>query len=220
MEFEQYLENLPLLHSWDGGNSWVTGGFGRYELEWLYKFIRNRLPLNPTILETGAGNSTITFLFLNPSKLISIAPERDLFDRISAFCQGGAIGLEPLEIMCDGSQWVLPGLALEHRHKLGILDFAFIDGCHGWPTAFVDLEYINVLLRTGGYLAIDDIQLHSCREIAYLLSEHPAYEMVDKLGKTVIFRKKLDSDFFGDLDQPYLRRRSEEISRLPNPYDL
>jgi hypothetical protein len=32
MLFEEYLQNIPLLHTWDGGFTWNTGGFGRTEL--------------------------------------------------------------------------------------------------------------------------------------------------------------------------------------------
>ena len=79
MVFDEYLRNIPLLHSWDGGATWGTGGFGPQVLEKLYFFLRNGLPNNPVLLETGAGNSTITMLFLQPKRLISIAPDAQLF---------------------------------------------------------------------------------------------------------------------------------------------
>lgn len=87
MLFEEYLRDMPLLHSWDGGVTWSTGGFGRHDLEKLYHFLQGRLPDRPVLLETGAGNSTIMMLFLSPAKLISIAPDAQLFERIRRFCQ-------------------------------------------------------------------------------------------------------------------------------------
>jgi len=60
----------------------------------------------------------------------------------------------------------LPQLAANSRRFDPFLDFALIDGCHGWPTCLVDLEYANTMLKAGGYLLIDDTQLHSVKEMA------------------------------------------------------
>ena len=87
MLIEEFLCNIPLLHSWDGGITWNTGGFDRQNLGKLCDFLRNILPDNPVLLETGAGNSTIAMLFLQPARLISIAPDAQLFERIRGFCQ-------------------------------------------------------------------------------------------------------------------------------------
>jgi hypothetical protein len=50
MLFEEYLCNIPLLHSWDGGATWNTGGFDRQHLEKLFLFLRDRLPDHPVFL--------------------------------------------------------------------------------------------------------------------------------------------------------------------------
>ena len=84
----------------------------------------------------------------------------------------------------------MPRLAAEIRSSDPILDFALIDGCHGWPTSFVDLEYANSMLRQGGHLLIDDMQLHGQKEMARLLLEHPAFSLALDLGKSLIFRKQ------------------------------
>ena len=69
------------------GGVWNAGGFERRHLERLYNFLRENLPDLPVLLETGAGDSTITMLFLRPARLISIAPDAQLFERIRRFCQ-------------------------------------------------------------------------------------------------------------------------------------
>ena len=169
MQIDEFLSDLPLLHNW--GGILDGGGFQRDHLEPLYEFLRKELPDKPVLLETGAGNSTITMLLLEPARLLSIAPEAALFDRIREFCQSHGISDAALETYIDGSQWVLPRLAADNRESEPFVDFALIDGCHGWPTAFVDLEYINSMLRQGGLLMIDDVQLHAEKEIARLLAE-------------------------------------------------
>jgi hypothetical protein len=221
MLFKEYLRDIPLLHTWDDGETWTTGGFDRSSLSGLHHFLQDNLRSDPVFLETGAGNSTITMLFLRPARLLSIAPEAKLFQRIRNFCHKHSISDDPLEVYIDGSQWVLPRLAEANRAADPSLDFALIDGCHGWPTAFVDLEYTNSMLRKGGYLLIDDVQLHAEKEIARLLSEHPAFSIALDLGKSLVFRKNTDDRHLGEWSQqPYIVRRTKEYKQFANPFAL
>jgi predicted O-methyltransferase YrrM len=221
MLFEEYVRNIPLLHSWDGGVTWNPGGFEREHLTKLYNFLRGRLPAHPVLLETGAGNSTIAMLFLEPARLISIAPDAGIFDRIHRFCQDNGISDNAIEAHIDESQWVLPRLAADIRASDPILDFVLIDGCHGWPTSFVDLEYTNSMLRQDGYLMIDDVQLHPEKEMARLVSEHGAFSLALDLGKALIFRKLTAQRQLGDwFQQPYVLRRTKEYARFSDPFSL
>jgi hypothetical protein len=126
-----------------------------------------------------------------------------------------------LEVHVEKSQWVLPQLAAENRNAEPMIDFALIDGCHGWPTAFVDLEYTNAMLRQDGFLMIDDVQLHSIKEMARLLSEHPDFSLELDIGKSLVFRKiSPQRDLSEWVRQPYIVRRTNEHLRLPNPNAL
>ena len=222
MQVEAYLNDLPGLHTWDNGATWNSGGFDRNQLKELYDFFRKELPEGPSLLETGCGNSTILMLLLQPKRLISIAPDAQLFERIRAFCQKNQISVAPLEAHIDGSQWVLPVLAAENRNSDPFLDFVLIDGCHGWPTAFVDLEYANAMLREGGYVMVDDVQIHGLKEMARLLSEHDGFSLALDIGKSLVFRKLTAQRFIGDWwEQPYLVRRTDEYGQAwPNTYAL
>ena len=155
-------------------------------------------------------------------RLLSIAPDANLFERIRGFCRANGIPDAALEAYVDGSQWVLPRLAADNRAQDPFLDFALIDGCHGWPTAFVDLEYTNAMLRKGGLLMIDDVQLHAEKEIARLLSEHPGFAIALDIGKSIIFRKLTDQRFLGEWGgQPYIARRTNDYARnWPDPFAL
>lgn len=79
----------------------------------------------------------------------------------------------------DHSEYVLPRLLREGRR----FDFAFIDGDHRFDHVFVDLFYINQLLKPSGVLVLDDCfsdSVHfACRFIqtnyAYsVVAQHPA----------------------------------------------
>lgn len=220
-DFEKYLSNLPMLHSWDGGETWNTGGFERDHLERLHGFLKDNLPNSPVLLETGAGNSTISFLFLAPKRLVSIAPEAKLFDRIRSYCESQHIPFSSLETYVDGSEWILPKMAAELRNTTPILDFALIDGCHNWPMAFVDFCYINQMLKAGGYLMIDDVQLHSVKELARMLAEQPGFELALDLGKSLVFRRTTEMRALGEWGQlPYIVRKTNDYAKCSNPFFL
>jgi len=220
MDIKAYLRNLPKLHSWDGGKTWRTGGLQRKQLEPLFLFLKNNLPPRPNLIETGAGNSTIMMLFLKPARLTSIAPEWDLFQRIRAFCKENSLSDSPLDVHVARSELILPKLA-EKPEFDSTIDFALIDGCHGWPTAMVDLNYMLSMLRVGGFLMIDDVQLHSAKEMARLLYEQPGFNIEMDLGKALVFQKTTAERSLGEWSQqPYIKRLSEEYARAKNPYVL
>lgn len=220
--FEDFLHSIPMLHTWDGGNTWSTGGFQDYHFKLLEVFFRKSMPSSPVILETGAGNSTIFFLTQNPSKLVSIAPDEALFERIFKYCVEHDIRWDQLEYFAKGSEWVLPMLAqLDNSQKKSEFDFILIDGCHNWPMAFVDLFYCLFMLKKDGYLMIDDVQLHSVKEMAKLLMEQPGYVLEFDMGKSLIFKKTTDQKMLPDWNElPYILRKTDEYSKWKNPFSL
>lgn len=222
MNFASYLASMPMLHSWDHGLTWNTGGFQPEHLQKLFAFMTEKLPPAPCILETGAGNSTICFLFLSPRKLVSIAPDSELFSRIRSYCGQASIPTTALEIHVDRSEWILPRMATEakNRNDAGF-DFVLIDGCHNWPLVFLDFFYGNFLLKTNGYIIIDDVNLHSVKELARMLMEQPDFELALDLGKSLVFRRVSDARSLGEWPTlPYIVRKSDEYGRSASPFAL
>ena len=201
MDFASFAHNPPKFHFW---RNWVDGGFSTYHLGAIYDFCRKHGPPLPTILETGAGNSTVCFLHVNPKRFISIAPDQPLFDRIKDYCAAHSIDIEPLEIFVEGSEWVLPRLASAANHPQ--LDFALIDGCHSFPMVMIDFFYINTMMKKGGFLLIDDIDLHSVAELTRLLSyQTKDFRLTAELGKLRVFEKLTDAPTLGWWEmQPYV----------------
>jgi hypothetical protein len=206
---ERYLSDLPLLHTWDSGATWNTGGFCRETFEAIHPFV---VELSD-ILETGAGNSTIFFLLHKPRRLVSIAPDAGLFERIHAYCDRNGIDRSCCATYVDCSEWVLPTLARDQQ-----FDFILIDGGHGWPVVFVDFCYATAMLRQGGILAIDDTQLHSIKELGRFLMCQPEFQFVMQNGKTALFRKVTNARSLPDwVGQPYIVSRTDEHQRSHNP---
>jgi predicted O-methyltransferase YrrM len=218
MDFESYLGRIPDLHSWDGGKTWNSGGFSPAHLRAFRDLALLCDSNNAVILETGAGNSTLAFLFASPAKLISIAPDGALFERIRRFCAEHGIDTSPLDVRVERSEWALPELA---RGGL-CLDLALIDGGHGWPTVFVDFCYVNAMLRNGGILVIDDVNLHSIKELGRLLKkDETRFVLVKDMGKSLAFRKLTDERFLPEwTEQPYIAEQSERYARSSFPHEL
>src|SRR5262245_41458334 len=151
------LEQLPALHFWDGKPQ--VGGLDKQLGNCLIDAVTSII--DPAIVETGAGASTLLFLSLEPRSLTTIAPDNQLRQRILDEAVNRGIVTSPLRFLVERSEVALPSLALAGES----VDIAFIDGNHGWPAVFVDFCYINMMLRRDGLLFVDDLQLHSVAQL-------------------------------------------------------
>jgi hypothetical protein len=202
------LGNLPRLHYW-GGEARV-GGLTPAIGERIIAEVRRYD--SPSIVETGAGATTLLFSCLGPSALTSIAPNAELRDRIFTEAGERAIALDRLRFLCERSEVALPRMAAEgDRFDVGLLD-----GSHGWPTVFVDFCYINIMMRVGGTLFVDDIQLYSVWQLYLLLRQQREFEHVAVDGKLATFRKLTDHQFLPEWTfEPYIAENSP-VSLAPD----
>lgn len=220
--FEKFVADIPMLHTWDGGKTWNAGGFGPAILKGMKQAIEAHLDVPPTLIaESGAGNSTVLFLMMNPTKLYSIAPDKDLGERIRAYCDTQGVSHAALDFRVDRSEQVLPGIADALRAENKHLDVALMDGGHGWPTVFVDFCYFNAMLRKGGLLIADDLQIYSVNEFARWLSHQKEYRLVADMKKTLVWRKETDAIYLNDFGaQPYIQRQTKLRAANANPYEI
>jgi hypothetical protein len=205
MSFDEYLRDLPLLHTWDLGKTWNTGGFSSSQLKRMHEIITEHFEgRRVRVLETGAGNSTITFLQLPLERLVSIAPAADLRDRILAYFKEHQIDTTHLDFRLERSEIELPAIAFDARDGSAAarFDVALIDGGHGWPTVFVDFCYANFMMRAGSLLFLDDLQIYSVAELSRLLSMQPGFTLNEEVGKLQVWTK--------DDNKPFLPEHSRE----------
>lgn len=225
MAFETYLGQLPLLHSWDGGETWNTGGFSPAQLRRVHEIVTATFPDRPVrVIETGAGNSTLTFLHLDLEQLVTIAPSDTLRDRILAAAGERGIDTAPLSFRVARSEFELPRMVLGADRggwrppvDRPMFDVALIDGAHQWPNVFVDFCYLNLMLGAGGLLLVDDVNLHSVAELSRLLEQQPGFELRHDLEKLQVWEKTDDEPFLPDHSvQPYIMARTRQAEQ-PTP---
>lgn len=75
---------------------------------------------------------------------------------------------------------------------------ALIDGGHGLQTVFVDFVYINLLLRKGSVLLVDDQQLGAIKLLNNVLIESGDYRVIDATPKLVGYQKLTDRPLLSD----------------------
>jgi predicted O-methyltransferase YrrM len=187
------VADRPLLHrSRDGAPK--RGGMNRAISE---RFITELSAMErPRVAETGTGVSTLVFLSLDPASVISISPAPDLHERTREEAIRREIDLAPARFVNDRSETALPLLALVEDLEI---DAGLIDGNHGWPAVFVDLCYLNRMLRPGGLMFVDDIQIYAIAQmVCFLRQQQPHYEFVGIDSKMATFRKVLDLPYLPD----------------------
>ena len=128
---------------------------------------------------------------LDPGAVISISPAPELHERTRAEASHG-IDLGPARFVDDRR-------TASSRLREVELDAGFIDGNHGWPAVFVDFCYLNRMLRPGGLLFVDDVQIYAVGQLVCLLrQQQPHYEFVAMDTKMATFRKGLDLPYLPD----------------------
>lgn len=133
-------------------------------------------------LETGAGQSTVA-LTRAGAEHHAVTPSEDEARRIHAACEAAGVSTAQLHFHLGYSQDILP------RLEAAPLDFALIDGGHGFPIPAVDFCYIAPRLKPGALLVIDDVDLWTGAMIVDFLKCEPAFELMEiQRGRTAVFR--------------------------------
>lgn len=82
-------------------------------------------------------------------------------------------GVDYFEWIEEFSEFALPRLLGEQECRY---DLIFIDGWHTLDHTLLDCFYATRLLRTGGYLVVDDIVLPPVRKALHYLAQYPCYK--------------------------------------------
>ena len=131
--------------------------------------IESWLPSNISFTaETGCGRSTILFSNLASDHTVFCLDDTDQAGSSVDYCRNSAF------FNSDHVSWVFgptQQTLLHHSHP-GNYDCVLIDGPHGYP--FPDLEYFFFypLVKQGGLLIVDDVQIATIGQLAVFLQEN------------------------------------------------
>jgi glycosyltransferase involved in cell wall biosynthesis/SAM-dependent methyltransferase len=167
----------PALHM-DGGGSLVSWSIDAKMGALIREFVR---PGHVTI-ETGAGVSTILFLLLGTVHR-SITPDVREVGRILEYCHRQGIPTSNYHPLEGPSERVLPNLPPDL-----VVDFALIDGDHGFSGPSIDWYYITSHLATNGIVAVDDVQLWAPRTLADFLDEEDVWQQLLRTDRFAVYR--------------------------------
>lgn len=157
-------------------------------------------------VETGTGRTTLLISHLSRDHTVFAKQDRgdgDSFDRVHA---------SPLFVP-DAVRFVEgPTQITVPRHEFtDQLDFAMLDGPHGFPFPFVEYCYIYPHVAPNGLLIVDDIQIRSIKVMLDIIREDSMWNLVEVVGQTAFLRRTdaptLDPLGDGWWLQGYNRRR-------------
>lgn len=169
--------------------------------------LKQRLKPGAKTIETGAGFTTIMFAIFG-CEHTCIAPDGELFGRIQAYCRENGISTAKVNFIEAMSVDIVPHLPAAE------CDLAFIDGCHGFPTVYVDFLYLTRALKVGGTLVVDDLDIFTCQTVGRFMQSDVAWR-TEVFTNRVAFGVKLDetgSVFREWHIQPFVRGRSTASS--------
>jgi len=200
MKLRELLDDPPRVHPSEG--QLIAWGLQRPILEFLDAFVGEE----SKTLETGAGMSTILFA-LKGATHTCITPFPEEVDRIRNYCTQHRISLQKVDFRVDLSATVLPDLGSVE------LDVALIDGCHGFPTPFMDWYFTAAKLKTGGIVIVDDVHIWTGRVLKDFLVSEPEWKLIQPSSdRTAIFVKQRNYDPWKDFyHQPYVVRESQRL---------
>jgi len=210
----QLEQDKPLFHYVDEEGSRRTaltgvtipagdynGSIGPKAMRW----IANHVTREMTTIETGAGYSTVLFAALAKQHYCCTASQREA-DKILAYLERIGASGKNISFLIGSSDKTLPKLASDT-----LIDFAYIDGCHGYPFPALDWHYIDKHLRVGGVIGMDNVELRPVREHCEFLEENGTYRLIEAVndGYFVRFYEKLSDDKCEWIDQPYSRAKQD-----------
>lgn len=140
--------------------------------------------------ETGCGKSTLVLSQLSAKHICFTT---DWGTSLATTKSSNLLRTEAVEFVIGSTQATLPKYQFSAP-----LDFALIDGPHGYP--FPDLEYYYFYpkLRRGGILALDDTHIPTIRNIYNFLREEIMFTYLGSIRNLAFFERN-DAPTFSPL---------------------
>jgi hypothetical protein len=130
-------------------------------------------------LETGCGRTTALLSHLSEHHTVFCV--EDSGNRAIA---SATAARNNVEWIYGPSQRTLPRYEFTQP-----IDFALIDGPHGYPFPELEYFYIYPELAEGAWLLVDDVQIPTIHHFFSFLKDEKMFEFVTRSGDTAFFRR-------------------------------
>lgn len=191
---DHLVANPPVVHMVDTPEGKVPGVWCTEES--CYRLIAEVTEPDSTTLETGCGLSTALFAALGARHRCVTATAGEAEQMRRYFDEHGIPG-DLVTFDIASSHEALPILHTQ-------LDVVLIDGGHGFPVPILDWFYAGSLLRRGGTMFIDDLQLRAVRSLLEFLDADPRWQPLGRTDKWAAFRRLSSGSLAeGQWDQPF-----------------
>ena len=196
------LANPPALHEDKGElvSYWRIDDTTCIELD-------KRLRRGMKTLETGAGLSTIIFA-AHGCEHTCITPGQRETERILTYCRSVGIDTSKVRFIVSRSSDVI------HQTSPSEYDLILVDGCHGFPSVFVDFYYAVRALKLGGTIVIDDLHISTCNYIARFMQSDPGWNLDLMTGRVAFANRISDTLDTEWVDQPFVADGDHRPERL------
>ena len=195
-----FMANPPQVHPAAAGGVW---GATRD----LYEFMADHVTQGAGTIETGCGTSTALLAAWGCDHLC-IVPDPNQESVVRSYLAEHGHPDDRLTFDLRTSDVALPA----HMGD-GPLDFALVDGCHGFPAAILDWYYIGSRLRSGGVVVLDDTQLPQVTlGLETYLAGSPRWRRIGGTGKWQAWEKLDDEPLTEEwIAQPFLGRPARSL---------
>lgn len=156
------------------------------------------------------GLSTVIFA-ANGCRHTCIMPDQAIADRIIKYCRSANIDSAQVDFIIAKSCDVI------HQTPELQYDLILIDGCHGFPSVFVDFCYAAKALKLGGTLIVDDLHIYTCDLLARFMESDPGWDMELISTRVAIGVKTADTVDREWTAQSFVTARSKPNSIIANP---
>jgi len=162
---------------------------GTLDVSVLAAFVKHaaHLPLEHS-LETGSGKSTLLFSNISRHHLVFAL---DAGDSITCVKKSSLFNQSTVEYIEGPTQTTLPYYRFSHK-----LDFALIDGPHGYPFPEMEYYFIYPHLKEGAILVIDDIHIPTIFNLFRFLMDDSMFEFLEIVNQTTAFFRRTASPLF------------------------
>jgi hypothetical protein len=172
----------------------------------VIRYIVTKVNNQHLTIETGAGHSTVAFAALAKHH-ICITNDQHCVEATQRYLDKLGIPQDKVTFIVESSDTALPNLAVKDR-----LDFAFIDGEHGYPFAALDWHYIDKHMKVGGIVGFDNAEIPSVHNHCDFLEINKSYRLIDNIsvrsfGTAAYFYLKLSDEGRDAGSQLYNHRR-------------